>query len=235
MAEPTASSHQSFPSSTDPASTYLQRFAVKPHHVDDWLPLFAQQRELHARHGIETLRAFLETDAEPKLSWLYRADPSALEAVRRDPAMADLTGQQARHVFTNQVVRRVEPLVMTRATPESVAGTLRPEKIAIMRRYDITDGSGIPGAPAGEAGWEGFLAVWRRIVEVREKYGFGCLFAVADRPHDLFTWAFDFDGDFADFGPAQRDYYHDPARVELRGVFDFMADYSIHPARQLLV
>ena len=29
------------------------------------------------------------------------------------------------------------------------------------------------------------------------------------------------------------DYYRDPARVELRGVFDFMADYSIHPALQV--
>lgn len=34
---------------------------------------------------------------------------------------------------------------------------------------------------------------------------------------------------------AQRDYYRDPERVALRGVFDHMADYSIHPATQLLV
>ena len=47
-----------------------------------------------------------------------------------------------------------------------------------------------------------------------------------------FTWAFDFDGDFAD---SQRDYYRDPNRVRLREVFHYMADYSIHPARQLLV
>lgn len=51
----------------------------------------------------------------------------------------------------------------------------------------------------------------------------------------MFSWAFDFDGEWEEFPAAQRGYYRDPARVELRGVFDFMADYSIHPARQRLL
>lgn len=51
----------------------------------------------------------------------------------------------------------------------------------------------------------------------------------------MFSWAFDFDGEWEDFPAAQRGYYRDPARVELQGVFDFMADYSIHPARQRLL
>ena len=74
-----------------------------------------------------------------------------------------------------------------------------------------------------------------RIVPVREQYGFRCLFAVRDEPTDMFTWAFDFAGSWEEFPAAQRPYYHDPARVDLRGVFNFMADYSIHPARQLLL
>lgn len=32
---------------------------------------------------------------------------------------------------------------------------------------------------------------------------------------------------------AQRPYYQDAARIELRGVCDYMADHDIHPARQL--
>ncbi|SDB93061.1 hypothetical protein GA0111570_109101 [Raineyella antarctica] len=91
-----------------------------------------------------------------------------------------------------------------------------------MRRYSIV----------GE--WSEFLAVWRRIVPVRERRGFCCLFAVADEAEDMFTWAFDFDGDWADVGPAQRGYHQDPERVGLRRVFDFMADYAIHPATQLM-
>lgn len=203
----------------------LDRFAVKPRHEDDFLPLWREAVALRREHGFTMHRAFLETDAEPKLSWLYsHPDPeSATAELQHSPAYQQLAESLAPHVFRNRVVRPVEPWTMTTATPESIVGEQRPQRIAIMRRYAIVNG------------WDGFEQVWRRIVPVREKYGFRCLFAVADRPHDLFTWAFDFDGEFADFGPAQRDYYRDPERVELRKVFDFMADYSIHPARQLLL
>ena len=116
------------------------------------------------------------------------------------------------------MTRPVRVEVLTQATPASVRG-----RIAIMRRYAIVGGG------------ESFLSIWRRIVGVREAYGFRCLFAVWDEPHDLFTWAFDFAGDWADFPDAQRAYYADPQRVELRAVFHHMADYSIHPARQILL
>ena len=108
--------------------------------------------------------------------------------------------------------------LLTAATPDSIEG-----RIAIMRRYDLT------------GSFDDFLAIWRQIVPVREKYGYRCLFAVSDREQMRFTWAFDFDGDFADFPDSQRDYYRDPDRVRLREVFHYMADYSIHPAGQLLV
>lgn len=189
----------------------LHRFTVRPGHLDAWLESWPGLVAARERAGFTWHRAFVETDAEPKVTWLYsHPDPAAGEAA--------LAVEHSPHVFRNTLVRRVRPEVVTHATPESVAG-----RIAIMRRYSIVNG------------WPAFLDVWRRIVPVREKYGFTCLFAVSDEPADLFTWAFDFAGTWDDFPAAQRAYYRDPARVELRGVFDHMADYSIHPARQLLL
>ncbi|ROR54584.1 hypothetical protein EDD41_1808 [Luteococcus japonicus] len=206
--------------------TFLHRFTVKPKHLD-YLPLWRREVAVRTRHGFTTHRAFVETDAEPKLTWLYshEGDAAAAEAaLARDPEQRDLDGLKAPHVFRNLLVRPVDvEFAPTVATPESVAGSDGRQRIAIMRRYSIVNG------------WDDFLDVWRQIVPVREQYGFRCLFAVADRPRDMFTWAFDFDGEWADFPAAQRGYYRDPARVQLRKVFDHMADYSIHPATQLLI
>lgn len=197
---------------------YLHRFSVKPHHLDAYSALLPEVLELWRRHGVTPHRVFVETVAEPKLTWLYECDDldAAHAALSADPESARLDALAAPHVFRNVVVRRVEVERLTRATAASTAG-----RIAIMRRYAIT------------GSWDEFLAIWRRIVEVRERYGFRCLFAVADRPHDLFTWAFDFAGRWEDFALAQRPYYHDPERITLRGVFDYMADYTITPAEQL--
>ncbi|MGO4956967.1 hypothetical protein ACTQ49_06805 [Luteococcus sp. Sow4_B9] len=205
----------------------LHRFTIKPRHLEQYLPLWRREVEIRRDHGFTTHRAFVETDAEPKLTWLYsHATDSAAaeEACAADPRQQELDELKAPHVFRNHLVRPVDvEYFPTPATPESIAGQAGRERIAIMRRYSIVNG------------WDDFLDVWRRIVPVRERHGFRCLFAVADRPRDMFTWAFDFDGEWADFPAAQRGYYHDPSRVELRGVFDHMADYSIHPAQQLLV
>ena len=70
-------------------------------------------------------------------------------------------------------------------------------------------------------------------MDVRERHGFRCLFAVADEPGDQFTWAFDFAGGWDDLVAVQRPYYADPERVALRGVFDHMADYTLDPAHRL--
>ncbi len=199
-------------------TTLLHRFTVKPKHLDAYLPLWERECAVRERHGFTLHRAFVETDAEPKLTWLY-SHPDALAgeaSVLADPETAELDAAKAPHVFRNVKVRPVDVEVLTHATPATIG-----RRIAIMRRYSIV------------GGWDAFLEVWRRVLEVRERYDFRCLFAVADRDESMFTWAFDFDGEWADFPAAQRDYYHDPARVELRGVFDFMADYAIHPARQL--
>lgn len=133
-----------------------------------------------------------------------------------DPAMDALVLAKKPHVFGNLLVRPVQVHQLTHPTPGSVAG-----RIAILRRYAIV------------GSWDEFMAIWRQIVVVREAYGFQCLFAVSDEPTNMFTWAFDFAGDFGDFPAAQRDYYNDPARVALRRVFDYMADYTITPAEQL--
>lgn len=195
--------------------TVLHRFTIKPRRVEAFVPLWVREVAVRERHGFITHRAFVETDAEPTFTWLYsHPEPQSGEAaVAADPEIVERRAAMAELVFGNTLVRPVDVEVLTEG--------LHPHRLAIMRRYSIV------------GDWDAFLDVWRRIVPVRARYGFECLFAVADRPKDMFTWAFSFDGEWSDFGAAQRDYYRDPARVELRGVFDFMADYSIHPALQV--
>lgn len=195
-----------------PEGVLLHRFTVKPRHLDDWLALWPTEAAGLRAAGFVPHRLFVETDAEPKVTLLVSGAGGRVELpVTQPDALAP-------HVFRNGVTRSVRCELLTEAAPDSVVS-----RIAIMRRYAIV------------GGWPEFLAIWRRIVPVREQYGFRCLFAVSDIPHDLFTWAFDFAGSWEEFPSAQRDYYRDPERVALREVFHHMADYSIHPARQVLV
>lgn len=183
----------------------LDRFTVRPGHLDRWEALRAADEAVLAAQGLRVLRTFVETDAEPKVTRLLT--PSS--------AVGDVPGHPAEvreHVFGNRVVRPVRAELL---------GDGVTDRTVVMRRYSIV----------GE--WADFLAIWRRIVPVRERHGFEVLFAVADEAKDLFTWAFAMDASWEDFGAAQRGYYRDPERVELRGVFDHMADYSLHPAREL--
>ena len=194
-----------------PAGMLLHRFTVRPRHLDDWLALWPAEAESLRTAGFTLHRLFVETDAEPKVT-LLASHPSRQTLPVAQP------GALAPHVFRNAVTRPVRCDLLTTASAATVAG-----RIAIMRRYAIV------------GGWEPFLHLWERIVPVRERHGFRCLFAVSDVPHDLFTWAFDFAGTWPEFPDAQRGYYADPERVALREVFHHMADYSIHPARQVLV
>lgn len=194
-----------------PAGMLLHRFTVRPRHLDDWLALWPAEAESLRTAGFTLHRLFVETDAEPKVTLLASHPSRQTLPVAQPEALAP-------HVFRNAVTRPVRCDLLTTASAATVAG-----RIAIMRRYAIV------------GGWEPFLHLWERIVPVRERHGFRCLFAVSDVPHDLFTWAFDFAGDWADFPDSQRGYYADPERVALREVFHHMADYSIHPARQVLV
>lgn len=194
-----------------PAGMLLHRFTVRPRHLDDWLALWPAEAESLRAAGFTLHRLFVETDAEPKVT-LLASHPDRTDLPVAQP------GALAPHVFRNAVTRPVRCELLTAASPATVD-----DRIAIMRRYAIV------------GGWEPFLHLWERIVPVRERHGFRCLFAVSDVPHDLFTWAFDFAGTWPEFPDAQRGYYADPERVALREVFHHMADYSIHPARQVLV
>lgn len=201
-----------------PGTMLLHRFSVKPHHLDDYLEIWPREAKVRQRHGYTVHRAFFETNAEPKFTWLYsHLDPDAAQAaVQTDPETIGLDARKANHVFRNVKIRPVRVEALTQLDPTSAE-----RRLAIMRRYSIT------------GSWSEFLDLWRRIVLVREKHGFRCLFAVTDEPENMFTWAFDFDGRFEDFPMAQRPYYRDPERTALRGVFDYMADYTINPATQL--
>lgn len=206
---------------TPEGMTFLQRFTVRPGHVEDWLPALEREMALRERHGFTSHRVFIETDAEPKVSWIYsHPDPIAGEAhMAADPEKDKVVIARAPFVFRNRVVRFVDVELLTHASPEETTpwgGT--PARTVIMRRYDIV------------GSWSEFLKLWRDIVPLREKHGFRVLLGLADQERDVFTWAFDFDGSWEEFPACQRAYYDDPERQALRGVFDYMADYSIHPA-----
>lgn len=197
--------------------TTLERFTVKPGHLDAWLTLWPDAVAARRACGFTLHRAFVETDAEPKVTalWSHPDHVRGVAELATDPAAQAVARASEPHVFGNRVERPVRVELLTEPDAAGAARTV------VMRRYSIV------------GGWAEFLGIWRRIVPVRERHGFRVLFAVSDEPHDLFTWAFDFDGAWDDFGAAQRDYYRDPERVELRGVFDHMADYALHPARPL--
>ena len=198
-----------------PGTTLLHRFTVRPRHLDAWLALWPGIAESWTTAGFELHRLFVETDSEPKVT-LLASHPGAVAVA--SASVPGVPAEVAPHVFGNLLTRPVQVEVLTHATPASIAG-----RIAIMRRYSIV------------GGWPEFLAIWRRVAAIREAYGFRCLFAVRDEPKDLFTWAFDFAGAWEEFPDAQRAYYRDPERVALRGVFDHMSDYSIHPATQIVL
>lgn len=216
------------PRAPAPDGMLLHRFSVKPGHLDAYLELWPEVVELRIRHGFAVHQAYLETHAEPKITWLYsHPEPmTALEILDADPVNADLTDRAAPHVFRNGVIRPVRTELLAappwpRPGDDDRGTSAWGGRIVVMRRYAIT------------GSWAEFLAVWRRIVPVRERYDFRCLFAVADEPKDMFTWAFDMAGSWERFVEAQRPYYRDPDRVALRGVFDYMADYTITQATPL--
>lgn len=88
-----------------------------------------------------------------------------------------------------------------------------------LKRYQIKPGQ-----------WDEFLEVWRRIVVVRRRHGFGVLCAFADREQNVFTWAIDHEGDF---DAAAKSYYEDPERVQLEIVENFVPGYEIRRVESL--
>jgi hypothetical protein len=73
-------------------------------------------------------------------------------------------------------------------------------------------------------GWDNFLETWRKIVVLRQRYGFKVVFAYADRELNVFTWAIQLEGDLEE---VQARYYKDPERVALEIVGNWVTDYEI--------
>jgi hypothetical protein len=67
-----------------------------------------------------------------------------------------------------------------------------------LRRYEVKPGE-----------LSAFLAGWRGLVPIRERFGFRVLFAFSSEDESEFVWAVRHDGDFAE---AERAYYADPER-----------------------
>lgn len=87
------------------------------------------------------------------------------------------------------------------------------EGTTLLRRYTIKAGC-----------WDEFLAVWADIVEVRKRYGFTVLFALADRKQNMFTWGISHPGDLEAVAKA---YYADPERVALEIVGNYVDDHEV--------
>ena len=204
------------------AITILHRFTVIPGHQEVYLDkIWPREVKLRQRYGFNVLNAFIEAEELAKFTWLYSYEgdiDAAEKRLNNDPEKAALAEEKKAHYLKNDKIRRVRQELMTQATEDSIKG-----KTAIMRRYAITND------------WNEFLDVWRKIVPFRDKYGFHPLFAVSDMEENMFTWAFDFQGDFKDFEKAQLPYYKDPKRAELHYVSNYLADFYITPARQLLI
>lgn len=58
-------------------SQLLQRRTIKPRHLDQWRQTWPEEVTLRREHGFSPQRAFLETHAEPKLTWLFTHDDMA--------------------------------------------------------------------------------------------------------------------------------------------------------------
>ena len=132
----------------------LHRFAIAPSRRLSAAVAVSQTRW----HGF-TAHRVPETNAEPKLTWLYsHPDPEAgNRAVRADPETVRVEALKAPHVFRNVKIRPVRGEYLTHLDT-----TVTPHPLAVMRRYSIV------------GSWSEFLDVWQRIRVVREIYGFGC-------------------------------------------------------------
>ena len=80
--------------------------------------------------------------------------------------------------------------------------------------------------------WAEFMAIWRDIVVLRRKHGFGIVFAFANHDNNWFTWAINHDGDF---DAAAESYYNDPKRVELDRVIEYVSDHEITKVEALAI
>lgn len=83
----------------------------------------------------------------------------------------------------------------------------------LLRRYFIKPGH-----------WDEFLAMWRQVVLIRQRFGFTVLFALADREKDIFTWGIHHPGDLE---AVHARYYADPERVAVASITDHLSSWEI--------
>lgn len=204
-------------------ATILHRFTIQPGHIDAYLEIWRREVSLMKKYGIHTLHANLDQGDEPKLTWIYTCGGDLNEAQKRlaaDTEKAALDEEARTHVYPNEKIRKVRiESMLDKVTEEDIKGTTM-----IMRRYSIKPGT-----------WNEFLDVWRKIVPLREQYGFKVVFAVSDEEENMFTWAFRYEGEYKDFGEKQKPYYADPKRVLLETVINYMCDFKLSPAREFLI
>ena len=63
--------------SSSSSEVLLDRFTVRPGHLDRWEALRAADEAVLAAHGLRVLRTFVETDAEPKVTAMKLAAVAA--------------------------------------------------------------------------------------------------------------------------------------------------------------
>ncbi|GAB6108003.1 hypothetical protein [Fusibacter bizertensis] len=215
--------------------TILKKFTIIPGHEETYLGIWQQEAALRQHYGFKMLNAFIETGSGMQFNLLtgdylktseekiftalysYEGDIDAAEIqLSHDEASIFIDTVTKMHIRDDVTVRQVNSKMMTSNTAT---------KMVIMRRYQIVND------------WNAFLEIWWRIVQVREKHGFTCLFAVEDIEERVFTWAFTYDGDdFETFmNEGQMAYYLDPMRVELEVVNDYLEEIRLTPARQIML
>lgn len=220
------------------AVTILKRFTIIPGHEEIYLGIWQQEVKLRQQYGFKILNAFIETGSGMQFNLLtgdylqisegkmftalysYEGDIDAAESIfSRDVASNLLAAEKKKHILDDESIRHVNQKMMMPSTADNST------KMVIMRRYKIVND------------WNAFLDIWWRIVHVRDKHGFPCLFAVEDIEERVFTWAFTYDGDdFETFmNEGQMDYYLDPLRVELEVVNGYLEEIRLTPARQIMM
>ncbi len=205
------------------AITYLHRFSFKKALKEEYLPIFREEVRVRASHGFQTKFAYLDLSGDTKISWCYSYDGDAEQTEKEleaDPAWRAVQEAKAPYVYANDVTRQVIPVLpFICSTEEHTQGWT-----TIFRRYYIKRGT-----------WDGFLETWRKIVPLREKYGFHCAFALMDQEESIFTWGFRYKGAYSDFDSLQKPYYADPDREAQSTVINYMADFKISNSVDIII
>lgn len=87
----------------------------------------------------------------------------------------------------------------------------------LLRRYFIKPGH-----------WDEFLAMWRPITLIRQRFGFTIDFAYEDREQNIFTWGISHPGNLEEVAAR---YYADPERITYNSITDHLTSWDIRPVQ----